>query len=378
MGLFRKEDSHESRSSSMSYALRWKQEHLRQVIVVGILAIALMIVTLIWYFAYTSKQVHLVVDGKSQSIETRHSLVNQVLQEQSIVVNPEDSISVALDSSIEDGDKIVIVRAVPVKVSVDGTTKLHFTTQKSVQKTIEELGITVDTDDKVSPALDSKIAANEEIQIVRVTKHSVQTKDSIPFTVVKTSDDTLLKGKTKVTAEGSEGVVVHNYEKVYEDGKLVSKTWLGKVVEKQATPKVIAVGTKKPAVVASATIARTGNTVNISGVTTKGGVSFEYKKVLKNVTLTAYSSEEDGIGTRTASGTRVTEGRTIAVDKSVVPLGWWVYIEGIGFRKAEDTGGAIKGNKMDVYYDSLQSAKNFGRKKGRTVYVIGPTKPELN
>lgn len=378
MGLFRKEDSHESRSSSMSYALRWKQEHLRQVIVVGILAIALIIVTLIWYFAYTSKQVHLVVDGKSQSIETRHSLVNQVLQEQSIVVNPEDSISVALDSSIEDGDKIVIVRAVPVKVSVDGTTKLHFTTQKSVQKTIEELGITVDTDDKVSPALDSKIAANEEIQIVRVTKHSVQTKDSIPFTVVKTSDDTLLKGKTKVTAEGNEGVVVHNYEKVYEDGKLVSKTWLGKVVEKQATPKVIAVGTKKPAVVASATIARTGNTVNISGVTTKGGVSFEYKKVLKNVTLTAYSSEEDGIGTRTASGTRVTEGRTIAVDKSVVPLGWWVYIEGIGFRKAEDTGGAIKGNKMDVYYDSLKAAKNFGRKKGRTVYVIGPTKPELN
>ncbi|MNI67667.1 Cell wall-binding protein YocH precursor [compost metagenome] len=96
------------------------------------------------------------------------------------------------------------------------------------------------------------------------------------------------------------------------------------------------------------------------------------------MTLTAYSSEEDGIGTRTASGTRVTEGRTIAVDKSVVPLGWWVYIEGVGFRKAEDTGGAIKGNKMDVYYDSLKAAKNFGRKKGRTVYVIGPTKPELN
>ncbi|GJM83433.1 hypothetical protein HMSSN139_59290 [Paenibacillus sp. HMSSN-139] len=59
--------------------------------------------------------------------------------------------------------------------------------------------------------------------------------------------------------------------------------------------------------------------------------------------MTAYSAEEDGIGTRTASGTRVTEGRTIAVDKDVVPLGWWVYIEGIGFRKAEDTGGASMG-----------------------------------
>lgn len=378
MGLFRNEESHESRSSSMSYALRWQQEHLRQVAVVGAVAVALIIVTLIWYFTQNSKQVHLVVDGQSQSVETRHSLVNQVLEEQSIALNPEDSISVALNSPIKDGDKIVIVRAVPVKVNVDGATKLHFTTQKSVQKAIAELGIAVDKDDKVTPALDSKVEANQEIQIVRVTKHTVQTKDVIPFTVVKTSDDTLLKGKTKVTSEGSEGVIVHNYEKVFEDGVLVSKTWLGKVVEKKATPKVVAVGTKKPAVVAAANITRTNNSVNISGTATKGGVSFEYKKVLKNVTLTAYSSEEDGIGTRTASGTRVTEGRTIAVDKSVVPLGWWVYIEGIGFRKAEDTGGAIKGNKMDVYYDSLKAAQNFGRKKGRTVYVIGPTKPELN
>lgn len=110
----------------------------------------------------------------------------------------------------------------------------------------------------------------------------------------------------------------------------------------------------------------------------RAGVDFKYKKVLNNVSMTAYSAEQQGIGTRTASGTRVTEGRTIAVDPNIIPIGWWVYIEGIGFRRAEDTGGAIKGNKIDVYYDSLKSAMNFGRKSGRTVYVIGPVKPELN
>lgn len=377
MGIFRKQESHESRSSSMSYAMRWKQEHLRQITVAGLLAIAVILIILIWLYSQNSKKIYLVADAQSQQVEARHSLVNQV-EPQSLVLNSEHAVSRPLASAIKDGGQIVAVRAVPVKVSVDGTTNIHFTTQKSVQKVLEELGVTLGQDDKVTPSLDSKTSADIDIKIVRVTKHVIQTKQSVPFTVVKTSDDTLLKGKTKILSPGTDGVVVHSIEKVFEDGKFVSKRWLGKEVEKAGSPKVIAVGTKKPTAVASASISRSDNAVNISGLTTKGGVSFKYKKVLKNVTLTAYSSEEDGIGTRTASGTRVTEGRTIAVDKNVVPLGWWVYIEGIGFRKAEDTGGAIKGNKMDVYYDSLKAAKNFGRKKGRTVYVIGPTKPELN
>lgn len=52
--------------------------------------------------------------------------------------------------------------------------------------------------------------------------------------------------------------------------------------------------------------------------------------------------------TGTATGTTVTAGRTIAVDPSVIPLGSTVYIDGIGTRVAEDTGGAIKGNKVDL------------------------------
>ncbi|MGG6312042.1 ubiquitin-like domain-containing protein [Paenibacillus macerans] len=378
MGIFRKEETHESRSSSMSYAMRWKHENFRQITLVGVLAIAGIIIILIWLFGQENKQVSLVVDGNVQSVETQESSVANLLDAQSIELHPKDSVSSPLDGQLKDGDRIVIVRAVPVKVSVDGVVKTHFTTKDNVEGAISELGVTVDQDDKVTPALNSKVASGLDIKIVRVSKQKVQSQEAVPFTVVKTSDDSLLKGKTKVVQQGSEGLVTHNIEKTYEDGKFVAKRWLGKEVSKKAQPKVVAVGTKQPTAVLSASISRSSNTVNISGLTTKGGVSFKYKKVLKDVTLTAYSSEEDGIGTRTASGTRVTEGRTIAVDKDVVPLGWWVYIEGIGFRKAEDTGGAIEGNKMDVYYDTLKAAKNFGRKKGRTVYVIGPTKPELN
>ena len=65
------------------------------------------------------------------------------------------------------------------------------------------------------------------------------------------------------------------------------------------------------------------------------------------------------------------ENHTIAVDPSVIPLGTYVYIEGIGIRKAEDTGSAIKGRKIDVYIPELEEALEFGVKKNVKVYVLG-------
>lgn len=58
---------------------------------------------------------------------------------------------------------------------------------------------------------------------------------------------------------------------------------------------------------------------------------------------------------KTASGTTITEGRTIAVDSRYIPLGSRVYIDGWGLFIAEDTGGAIKGNRIDVDVSSQSS-----------------------
>ena len=65
----------------------------------------------------------------------------------------------------------------------------------------------------------------------------------------------------------------------------------------------------------------------------------------------------DGI---TASGDKATEGVTIAMDKSM-PFGTKIYIDGVGERIVQDRGGAIKGNRIDLYFDSHQEALNFGR-----------------
>lgn len=406
MGIFQPEETHESQSSSMSYALRWKHENLRQLMMLGAMgAVTVSLLVSLVVHDQSGKQVQLVVDGRVTTVETRGSLLQELLDEQAIALKPEDQISMPLNGSIQDGDKIIIDRAIPVKITVGGTTQTVFTTQDTVDNVLKEAGITIKGEDIVKPSQDTKLASEMDIQVIRVTKQTVSETEQREFRVIKTADPSLVRGDNRVIQRGEPGVLVHHYEKVYHNGKLVSKTKVSQEVERKTKDKVIAVGTKKveppvveqPAVVQTAAAADvksapaklTGtrkassakaSTVKASenNVISRAGVDFKYQKVLNNVSMTAYSAEQKGIGTRTASGTRVTEGRTIAVDPSIIPMGWWVYIEGIGFRRAEDTGGAIKGNKIDVYYDSLKAAMNFGRKSGRTVYVIGPVKPELN
>lgn len=81
--------------------------------------------------------------------------------------------------------------------------------------------------------------------------------------------------------------------------------------------------------------------------------------------LTHYCVEQHehicGTGTGlTATGTYVTAGRTIAVDPSIIPYGTEVYIEGYGWRVAEDTGGAVNGNHIDIAVDIHSRAIDMG------------------
>ncbi len=71
----------------------------------------------------------------------------------------------------------------------------------------------------------------------------------------------------------------------------------------------------------------------------------------------------------TATGARTTPGRTIAVDPRVIPMGARVYIPGVGVRVAEDTGGLIKGNRLDLCMSSRAAALDYGRRRVMAVWV---------
>ncbi len=349
---------------------------MRLISIIAIISFALTFMFLLMLYGTATKKVTVVVNGEETVVYTKQWDLKHLLDEQGVTVGEHDRLSAALDSKVKSGDRITIEHARPIQLTADGETKTLYTVQKTVGGALNDLQVQVGELDKVTPVVDAELPDSGEIQIVRVTKEVEEVQEKIAYDVVKKNDPQLVKGKEQVVQEGQEGLVVKKKEKMYEDGKLVSEEVVDQKVQSESVNKIVAVGTKNPVVVLSA------SSPNLQEVT-KGGVSFGVKQVINNVTLTAYSAGAASTGKSTehpqygltSTGTRVTEGRTIAVDPKVVPLGWWVYIDGLGFRRAEDTGSAVKGNIIDVYFDSNDYANRFGLKRGYTVYVIGPKKP---
>lgn len=69
----------------------------------------------------------------------------------------------------------------------------------------------------------------------------------------------------------------------------------------------------------------------------------------------------------TKSGIWPEEGITMAVDPKVIPLGREVYIEGVGIRTAQDTGSAIKGRRIDLYFKHHEDALRWGRQRRKVI-----------
>lgn len=372
MGNIVNDETHEPRSSSKSLAMQWKHENMRIISVIAVVAVAVTVISVLVGFSYSKKTVTVSVDGELTTLETRLDTVREVLDEHAISVGTYDELSVALAAEVEDGAQIIIERAEPVKVTVDGQTQTLYTTKDNVGQVLTEANISLRNHDKVFPSTDTAISADMGIKVVRVTKTVVEKEVEVPYQVIKRPDSNMKLGLTKTIQEGTAGIVVQQIEKTYSDGVLVQSQLIDKNVHTEQVDEIIVYGTKKEPEI-QVLAAKVDH-----GTPDQGDKEFSYEKKLTDVQLTAYTEQPGSPGAKTASGTDVTEGRTIAVDPDVIPLGWWVYIEGYGFYRAEDTGGKVKGKIVDIYFDSSSQVKRFGRKKGNTVYVIGPVKPEAS
>lgn len=86
---------------------------------------------------------------------------------------------------------------------------------------------------------------------------------------------------------------------------------------------------------------------------------------MRSFVVTAYTHT----GNRTTSGRWPKSGKTVAVDPQIIPLGSRIYIDGIGWRIAEDTGPAIKNNALDVFMDTKKECLQWGRRTVE-VYIV--------
>ncbi|NBI30797.1 3D domain-containing protein [Chengkuizengella marina] len=335
------------------------------------------VIILCWVlYVFNSKEIYLVINDEEKVIQTKEDVLEDLLKEQNIIIEANDEISKPLDTILKDQDKIMINFAVPVLIKADGQSELVYTTADTVKEVIEEQNIELGPQDEVSTSLDAKVMESLEIKITRIETAIEAVQSPIAYDVVTIEDPTLQEGKEVIVQEGSEGVLLTKTEKVTKDGKIISEKIIQEVVQIESTNQILAKGTLKPIV------KLTSSSPDVAEITVNGN-TFGYKKVLNNVKLTAYDAGLKSTGKTkehpqygiTYTGTTVKEGHTVAVDPNVIPLGWWIYIEGYGFRRAEDIGSAVKGKKVDIYYDDENFVEAFGTKRGYTVYVIGPNKP---
>ena len=150
----------------------------------------------------------------------------------------------------------------------------------------------------------------------------------------------------------------------YENGVEVSRTVTDTNVTTEAKDRIVIRGAESAAMPTDAE----GN-----AIVTAGGEVLEYSRVIDGK-ATAYNCP--GYVGHTASGT-VAEVGKVAVDPSVIPLGSKLYVVSqdgqyvYGYCIAEDTGGLIKGNKVDLYFSTWDECIQFGYRPV-TIYVVEP------
>ncbi|WP_058485827.1 3D domain-containing protein [Defluviitalea phaphyphila] len=302
------------------------------------------------------KEVTVIDDEKVATYKTPASTVEEFLEKQGITLDIEDEINVEIDDPIEEGMTIEIIRSVPVKMELDGEEKIVYTKAKTVEDFLKEQNIALGEKGSINVSLDKEIVPEMELEIKTYKVEVVTHKEYIPFETEIKETLNLEPGEKQITIAGERGVKVVTTKIEYIGGVAQNTEIISSEVIKEPRNELIKIGAE-----------------NV--VEDANGKKYKYKEVL-TMSATAYTASFKDTGKTpdhpafgiTYTGTRAKVG-TVAVDPNVIPLGTKLFVEGYGYAVAEDIGGAIKGNKIDLYFDTQEEADNFGRQT-RKVYIL--------
>ena len=261
-----------------------------------------------------------------------------------------------------------------VKIQLqNGYEMTALTSKTKVSDILKENNIVLDENQKTIPDLDSEISTGEtikitdksynEVQLSQISEEGIETsldqlldnyapitekivveQVAIPYeTVTKNTTGATTDTTNKVVQEGKDGLKEITYKVKYQNNVEIEKTVISEVVKQEPVNKIVQV--QKKATSRSATLPRTTSS-NTSGTVYK---------------ITAYCPCAKCCGKtngRTASGTTATPGRTVAAS-SKFAFGTKLNIGGHVYT-VEDRGGAVTGNKIDIFVSSHAQALQWG------------------
>ena len=273
---------------------------------------------------------------------------------------PEKSTSDAVD--LLEGQRVV--------VTYQGSERSVLAKDETVAQLLDRMGIEAGPLDMIGVDADGspvEITIGEQL----VCYETVQEVTPSPVTyqyssILPTWSETVVK-------QGQDGVHKEIYEVVYSGGQEVSRQ-LVEVSDTQPTETVIKKGTLENFAPNDAKVSNIVTNSDGSGkLVLENGQEVTFSKTM-TMKATAYTTGDPGVGTITASGSTVHLG-TVGVDRSQLPFGTKMYIvtsDGsyvYGFSIAEDTGGAIRKNRIDLYHNTYNDCIQFGV-RNCTVYIL--------
>ena len=176
------------------------------------------------------------------------------------------------------------------------------------------------------------------------SKIQVEEKE-IPFDTQYVESDKLLPGMSQIQEEGEKGVL-RQVVKTFEVGGQPIDQQVQSSFELKRPKKKVIIQNSKPVV----------------------GEGFDLSKMKISQKLKVEATAYTHTGNKTATGAVAREG-LIAVDPKVIAMGSKVYVEGYGYAIAADTGGDIRGNRIDVFFSTLRECLDWGRRPVH-IYVL--------
>ena len=252
-----------------------------------------------------------------------------------------------------------------VTIHYHGQTMTATSSAEPVQQLLQRLDLEVTGEDMVSHGMEEPVVSGMELRIDRMVTAEESYTSVVSHSVTRCTDPTLPKGQEQVLTRGKDGELLCRAEVTYQNGLEVSRKVLSRTVTRPAVTEVIAVGTAEPE-----PALKIGDGV----ITLPTGEVLTYRDTA-TVRATAYTHTDEGCDLITSTGTAVRWG-TVAVDPRYIPYGTRMFIQSVsgsyvyGIAVAEDCGGGIKGDRMDLYMPTYEQCMDFGRRVC-TVYFLG-------